>query len=387
MGRRAVVPVGGPDVPGALGVELPEGLIAAVRASRAAISVSVRPDSSATAARRRSASPSSWAPRNTRRTCTPRSSKPRAVATARAVPEEWPHSRMSGQPPAGDLLHDLLHDLRRPARTARAPAARSCPGSSTAYTAIPRRRRARAIGSKFTAFPPAYGKQINALAGTPSGSASTCNARLATPSPTASALGPTVDQRGQVGQHGVARDVLERDRLLQRDGQLHRRQRRTAAVEEVVEAADLVLGDPEDARVGGRDPLLGRRARRIPRLRRRPRARWRAPSTPSRRSCRWRSAAAFPPVERHRHHVVRQRPAQPLPQHLDLDRPRRRRRRPPGTCRGRAARPPPRRRRRRRAPAAARCRSPRSRSGTREILTCESRRPRNSSLPSGSQRP
>ena len=66
---------------------------------------------------------------------------------------------------------------RSPPRPARRPgrphdgangsrsAARSCPGSSTAYTASPLPRSARAIGWKFTALPPAYGKQTSAPAG------------------------------------------------------------------------------------------------------------------------------------------------------------------------------------------------------------------------------
>ena len=133
--------------------------------------------------------------------------------------------------------------------------------------------------------------------------------------------GPAVDQRGQVGQHRVPGDVLERDRLPQRDRQLHGRQRRPTAVEEVVEPADLVVGDPEHGGVGGRQPPLGRGARRVSWLvddlqlggERRQRLRVDLAVRGERQ--------LVPPVERHGHHVVRQRPAQPLPQHVDLDLP------------------------------------------------------------------
>ena len=122
---------------------------------------------------------------------------------------------------------------------------------------------------------------------------------------------------------------------------------------------------------------------------RRHRARRRARSAPSCRSCRWRSAAA-----RSRQWNAdgtmysRQRLTQPIAEQRRASSGlRRRSRRPPAACCGRPAR-----RRRRRA-----SRTPGTRSSAfsispisirkPRILTWLSRRPRNSSFPSGSQRP
>ena len=58
-------------------------------------------------------------------------------------------------------------------------------------------------------------------------------------------------------------EILEGHRTVQGDRQLHCRQRRAAPVEEVVRPADLVLWDAEYLRPGNRQPLLGRRARRV----------------------------------------------------------------------------------------------------------------------------
>ena len=164
VGGHAVVPVGGADMPGALRVQLAEGGVAAVRGEPRGDSASVSPDSSVIAARRPSASPSSCAPRNTRRTSTPRSSRagpsPRRTRCPRSGPTAGRRS-----PAAGDLGDDLLDDLRPSARTARCsrPGRARAARRRTPQARCPAARRA--IGSKFTALPPAYGKQINAPAG------------------------------------------------------------------------------------------------------------------------------------------------------------------------------------------------------------------------------
>ena len=164
---------------------------------------------------------------------------------------------------------------------------------------------------------------------------------------------------------------------------LHRRQRRAAAVEEVVLPADLAERDAQHRRPGRRQPLLGRvcwERRSPPRRRRAPRP---ARSAPSGRSCCWRSAAAVAPVERRRDHVLGQRRQPAGSRSTPASSGRGPRRRPPAACPGRPARRPPRRRHGRRAPAASAfsispisIRKPR-------ILTWVSRRPRNSSLPVG----
>ena len=116
-----------------------------------------------------------------------------------------------------------------------------------------------------------------------------------------------------VGKDGCRATSLS-DGAIQGDGQLHRRQRRAAPVEEVVVAADLVLGDAEHLRPGGGEPLLGRRERAASHV---------LPSATSSSAASAISAfrsilplavsgSASTPVERRRDHVAGQRRAEPL---------------------------------------------------------------------------
>ncbi len=137
---------------------------------------------------------------------------------------------------------------------------------------------------------------------------------------------------------------------------------------------------PRRPRAAARSACRGRRTS----VARRRRARRRARSAPSCRSCRWRSAAA----PRRQWNAAGtmyagQRRAQPLPQDVGVERPSDRSRRPPGACSGPA----------RSATTTAPSRTPGTRSRAfsispisirkPRILTWVSRRPRNSSLPSG----
>src|SRR5436190_18341357 len=54
-----------------------------------------------------------------------------------------------------------------------------------------------------------------------------------------------IEQRRQIGEPGVLGEILQRDRTVERDHELERRQRRAAEREEVVAPADLVPGDTE----------------------------------------------------------------------------------------------------------------------------------------------
>ena len=135
-------------------------------------------------------------------------------------------------------------------------------------------------------------------------------------------LGPAVDQPGQIGEDRVTGDVLEGHRTVQGDRQLHRRQRGAAPVEEVVPPADLVLRDAEHLRPCGRQPLLGRRARRgvvlLDDVELAGERRQRLPVDLAVGGQR----QTFPPVEGRRDHVLGQRLTQPVPQDVDLEWPR-----------------------------------------------------------------
>src|SRR5437870_13551917 len=72
---------------------------------------------------------------------------------------------------------------------------------------------------------------------------------------------PVLDQRRLVGEDGVTREVLEGQRTVQGDRQLHGGQRGAADLEEVVPPADLVRRDAEYLRPHGREPLLALRPR------------------------------------------------------------------------------------------------------------------------------
>ena len=71
--------------------------------------------------------------------------------------------------------------------------------------------------------------------------------------------GSSVDQCREIGENGVPGDVGEGHRPFQGDGQLHRRQRRAAAIEEeVIVPADLVLRCAQHLGPGSRQSALGR---------------------------------------------------------------------------------------------------------------------------------
>ena len=169
----------------------------------------------------------------------------------------------------------------------------------------------------------------------------------------------------QVREDRIRRDVLEGHRPVEGDRQLHCRQRRATPVEEMVLPADLVLRDAEHLRPGGRQPLLGRRTRRVVARPRRRRALRPAPSAPSCRSCCWPSAAGCSRQWKADGTMYSGSDcAQPVPQDLDVDRPL-------AGIEGhqvlalvRPARRPPPRRREPQAPATGRSRSRRSRSGS-----------------------
>ena len=117
---HAVVPVGGADVLGALRVQLPELGVAAVGAEpRGDLGVAPPGQLGDGGAPAGGVAEQLGAEEHPPHVARPRSWSRRAVATANAVPEEWPQSRTPGQPARGDLGDDLLDHLRPSARTAR----------------------------------------------------------------------------------------------------------------------------------------------------------------------------------------------------------------------------------------------------------------------------
>ena len=117
----------------------------------------------------------------------------------------------------------------------------------------------------------------------------------------------------------MAGDVLERHRPVERDRELQRRQRCAAKVEEMIAPADLVLRNAEDLCPCGSEPEFRCRAREVS-------LRVRCSQRPGER----RQGLAVDlavvgqrqrplPMERRRHHVLRQRRAQMISQHERID--------------------------------------------------------------------
>ena len=184
---------------------------------------------------------------------------------------------------------------------------------------------------------------------------------------------------------GVTGDVLRGHRPAQGDGQLHRRQRRTAPLEEVVAPSDLVVRHAEHLRPCGRQPPLGRRLwRGILRGRGElaGQTRQRRPVDLAVRGQR----QGLAPVQGRGDHVLRQRLGQPVPQEPVAERPRtgveadqlRARSAPSATIAAPSRTPGTRSRAFSTSPISIR--NPR-------ILTWLSWRPRKSRVPSGCQRP
>ena len=131
--------------------------------ARGDLGVALRPASSSAAARRPAASREQLRCQNSRATSTPRSSSTRAVATASAVPGGVAPEHHPGQPALISSVPARPPPARRPRRSpGTAPAPRPDRGrAARRRTPRSRSRSASASARKFTALPPAYGKQTS----------------------------------------------------------------------------------------------------------------------------------------------------------------------------------------------------------------------------------